>query len=574
MKNRILIRILFLSIQVFIINAAHAQNYVWAKNMGSTGNDWGQDIKVDGSGNSYVIGYFSGTADFDPGAGIAILTSTGDDDIFIAKYDTSGNFLWAKRIGSTDTDRGLGLAVDVNGNAYVTGEYYGTVDFDPGAATANLTSIGLGDIFLAQFNSSGNYQWAKSIGGVDYDTGNEITLDASGNLYLTGYFRETTDFDPGAGTANLTALGTHDIFLAKYNSTGNYLWAKAMGSTNNDEAYSVTLDGSGNSYITGYFQGAADFDPGAGMAILTPVGVSDIFIAKYDASGNFLWAHNIGGTWVDVGSAIAVDGNGNTYLTGIFWQTADFDPGAGTANLTSAGAFDIFIAKYDASGNYLWAKNIGSTGSDVGDDIALDDGGNFWITGGFTGSVDFDSGAGTANLTSSGSEDIFFAKYSSTGDYLWAKAVGGTGQDEGTSIAVDGGGNTYLTGFFGGTADFDPGTNTANLSPAGAYDIFIARYDAVPTSVSGLEAGDIGFSIQPNPVRNSTTVTISLVHPQTGSLKVFDVNGRLITTLADKMYISGENKMVWDASGVNAGVYFLQFQTKEKLYVEKIIVTK
>ncbi|MBI4648818.1 MAG: T9SS type A sorting domain-containing protein, partial [Bacteroidia bacterium] len=236
-------------------------------------------------------------------------------------------------------------------------------------------------------------------------------VDGTSNCYITGYFKGTADFDPGIETVNLTSVGNEDIFFAKYDANGNYLWAKSIGGTSSNHGSSIAIDGTGNCYITGYFRGTTDFDPGAGTANLTPVDSSDIFFARYDVNGNYLWAKSIGSTSMDFGISIAVDSIGNCYITGFFRVTTDFDPGTGTVNLTSIGNWDIFFAKYDANGNYLWAKNIGSSYGDGGYSIAVDDTGNIYLTGYFQSTADFNPGAGTANLTSVGYKDIFFAKY-------------------------------------------------------------------------------------------------------------------------------------------------------------------
>ncbi|MBK9256192.1 MAG: SBBP repeat-containing protein [Saprospiraceae bacterium] len=452
-----------------------AQDFLWAKSMGGTSSDIGIGIAVDGSGNVYTAGSFQGTADFDPGAGTANLTSAGFQDIFVSKLDANGNFLWAKSMGGTSSDIGIGIAVDGSGNVYTTGYFNGTIDFDPGAGMVNLSSAGNGDIFVSKLDANGNFLWAKSMGGTGEDIGRGIAVDGSGNVYTTGNFAGTVDFDPGAGTANLISAGSRDIFVSKLDANGNFLWAKSMGGTGDDYAIAIAMDGSGNVYTTGNFAGTVDFDPGAGTANLISAGSRDIFVSKLDANGNFLWAKSMGGTAEDNGSGIVVDGSGNVYTMGNFQGTADFDPGAGTANLISAGSRDIFVLKLDANGNFLWAKSMGGTDIDNCYGIALDGSGNVYTTGYFQGTADFDPGAGTANLTSAGGEDIFVSKLDANGNFLWAKSIGGTATDIGVSIAVDGSGNVHTTGYFGGTVDFDPGAGTANLTSAGGEDIFVSK---------------------------------------------------------------------------------------------------
>ncbi|WP_323796380.1 SBBP repeat-containing protein [Nisaea sp.] len=456
----------------------------FANGVGGTGGDQGRSITVDSGGNSYVTGRFQGTVDFDPRAGTANLASAGNDDVFIAKYDSSGDLLWAKNVGGTSIDRGESIQVDSSGNSYVTGYFSGTADFDPGAGTANLTSAGFDAVFIAKYDSSGDLLWAKNVGGTSIDTGQSIAIDSSGNSYVTGDFGGTADFDPGAGTANLTSAGGQDVFIARYDASGDLLWAKNVGGTNADLGHSITVDSSGNSYVTGRFQGTADFDPGAGTANLTSAGSEDVFIAKYDSSGDLAWAKNVGGTNTDRGHSIQVDSSGNSYVTGYFNGTADFDPGAGTANLTSAGSSDVFIAKYDNGGDLLWAKNVGGTLSDYGRSIQVDSSGNSYVTGSFSGTADFDPGAGTVNLTAAGLEDVFIAKYGSNGDLVWAKSVGGASEDVGESIKVDSSGNSYVTGYFRDIADFDPGSGTENLTSAGSTDVFLLKLDSDGNFVS------------------------------------------------------------------------------------------
>lgn len=288
------------------------------------------------------------TADFDPSAGIFNLINAGGSDIFVSKLDSNGNFVWAKNLGGTDYEDGYGIAVDSIDNVYTTGHFGypgGTADFDPGAGTFNLTSAGNFDIFVSKLDSNGNFVWAKRMGGVDFEAGRGVAIDTSGNIYTTGHFHGTVDFDPNASIFNLTSAGDNDIFVSKLNSNGNFVWAKNMEGMSNDIGTSIATDSSNNVYTTGSFEGTLDFDPGAGTSNLSSVGNPDIFVSKLDSNGNFVWAKSMGGASYDVGSSIIVDSSDNIYTTGQFENTADFDPNMGTFNLTSAGNFDIFISK-------------------------------------------------------------------------------------------------------------------------------------------------------------------------------------------------------------------------------------
>ena len=284
-------------------------------------------LAVDASDNVYTTGYFPGTVDFDPGAGVFNLTSAGYNDIFVQKLDADGNFLWAKQMGGTSTDEGYGIAVDASGFVYATG----LLDWD---------------IFVQKLDFDGTLIWDRQMGGGSYDTGTAIAVDASGHVYTTGRFSDTADFNPGAGTDNLTSSGAASVFVSTLDASGNFLWAKQLGDISADNyKYDIAVDTLGNVYTTGSFVGTADFDPGAGEFSLTSAGESDIFVSQLDSSGDFLWAGQMGGAGDDEGHGIALASSGVVYTTGYFQDTADFDPGAGVVNLTSAGASDIFVSK-------------------------------------------------------------------------------------------------------------------------------------------------------------------------------------------------------------------------------------
>jgi ribosomal protein S11 len=281
---------------------------------------------------------------------------------------------------------------------------WGSGDFDPGPGTATLLSPGSNDIFIAKLDANGNYVWAKSIGGTSFDEGQSIAVDASGNVYVTGYFRGTVDFDPGPGTANLTSpgvnLGKSDTYILKLDNNGNFVWVKQLGGSGNVLGFDLALDGSGNVITTGYFEGTADFDPSAGTFNLVSAGGNDVFIAKLDASGNFVWAKSMGGGGDDEGSSLTLDASGNVYSIGMFNGPADFDPGAGTNSLSSVGNNDMYISKLDANGDFVWAKGIGGPGLvnglyfDVANDIILSANNEVHVIGQFYSTVDFDPGPG------------------------------------------------------------------------------------------------------------------------------------------------------------------------------------
>ena len=471
MKKPILISFALVLFATTII--AQTPIFEWAVSMGGTTTDQGLSITTDALGNVLTTGIFSGTVDFDPGTGTLNLTSNG---YFVQKLDPNGNLIWAKSMWGS----GSSITTDAGDNVYTTGKFGGVGDFDPGPDTLNLTSAGLSDIFIQKLDSSGNLLWAISMGGVSYDYGYSITTDALGNVYTTGTFRGTVDFDPSTDTLYLTSNGSDDIFIQKLDSNGNLIWAKSMGGNSSDLGNSITTDALGNVLTTGQFYDTVDFDPSTDTLYLTSNGYADIFIQKLDSNGILIWAKSMGRNSGDLGTSITTDALGNVYTTGYFQSIVDFDPGPDTLYLTSAGGGDIFIQKLDPNGNLLWVVSMGGWPFEQANFITTDELGNVYTTGYFNGTVDFDPGSGTLNLTSAGGDDIFIQKLDSNGNLIWAISMGGATwgnglYDEGNSITTDALGNVYTTGYFNGTGDFAPGVGAFNLTSAGFDDIFIQK---------------------------------------------------------------------------------------------------
>lgn len=529
-------RYLFILIILFSNVNAKAQSFVWAKAMGGTKSDYSASVAVDASGNVYTIGYYLGTADFNPGPGTANLTAAGRSDIYISKLDGAGNFVWAKSIGGNGWDDGAGIAVDALGNIILTGHFSGTADFDPGAGTANLTAAGDYDIFICKLDAAGNYLWAESIGNNNGDYSWDVVADAMNNIYITGQFFGTLDFNPGAGTSNMTSAGGYDFFICKLDIAGNFLWAKSLGGLNPDVSYSIDVDINCNVYTTGGFNGTVDFDPGASVFNLSTAGSEDVFILKLDSMGNFVWARSFGGNNFDSANALSVDFAGNVYTIGTFEGTADFNPGPGISTITSSGFTDVFICKIDVAGNFVWAKNLSGMNYEDAFAVNTDNNGNVVFSGCFSSLVDFDPGIGTFNLTPSGAQDIFISMLDNTGNFLWAKALQGNNNIGcGISILVDGGNNIYTTGFFSSTVDFNPDGASFNISAAGNEDVFIHKMNYLNTP---LPIELISFDGKANGSENILNWT-------TGS----EINNDYFTVLRSKNGIDFESIGSVDGSG-------------------------
>ena len=227
-----------------------------------------------------------------------------------SNYAQSKSFEWATSYGGKTAVQSFSIATDASGNTYSTGFFSDTVDFDPGSGVFNLASIGNTNVFVQKLDSTGAFVWAKSIGGSSNDAGNAITTDNFGNVYLTGTFRGSGDFDPNAGVRALTSQGGTDIFLMKLNQNGSFAWAVSFGGTSRDEGLSLTTDKSGNVYVAGLFSGRVDFNPGPGLGAETSNGNTDAYVVKFDPNGRFQWMNQMGGNSIDQALAISYDPNG------------------------------------------------------------------------------------------------------------------------------------------------------------------------------------------------------------------------------------------------------------------------
>lgn len=477
-------------------------SYQWAYSAGGTALEYGQAIATDPSGNVYVAGTFSGTVDFDPSASVANLSGfSGSQDIFIAKYTSTGAFVWVKQIGGTNTERAFDLVADGTG-VWLAGIFMGTCDFDPSAATNNITFLGGGtdgDGFFAKYDANGNLVWVDRIGSNANDRVIGIAVDATQNAYITGFVGGNADMDPSAANFSLMVSATYNAFIGKYTSTGAFSYAKQITGSYS-EGDDIAIDGTGNIYLTGSFSQLNDFDPSAATANLSTSSATqlDIYLAKYDNSGNFTFVKQIGGIGVDIGFQVRPDASGNIYLGGTFSSNCDFDPAATTSVITSAGNGDLFVAKYTSAGLLTWAIGTGGTQNDYCYGLGLDGSNNVYITGRFQGTnIDFDPSA-SSNLLTATALCPFVAGYSSSGGFLFANTPGNIG-GEGRSLIVNT--SLYVTGFFDSTADFDFSASTATITSQGSGDVFFAKYNvctgsppAQPSAISGATNMCIGTS--------------------------------------------------------------------------------
>ena len=538
-----------------------SQNAEWVFNLSGNIEDISYRMAVDPDGNPVITGAFKGSVDFDPGPGSYMLTSSGLKDIFIAKYSASGSLVWASRLGGTSDDIGFGIAVDqVSGNIYVCGS------MQSASAMIRLNSVakdsfdrGYTDIFFASYNPDGSLNWIKTITGTFFNVANSCTIDPNHNLLVTGYFTgPEVDFDPGPGTAILNGHGNlGNIFIARYDSEGNYLSAFGIGGTLFDAGQDVCVDNENNIYLCGNISSQnVDFDPGPDTFTLSPSGTSDAFLSSYDPDGNFRWAFNTRCNGSAMAGRVLVDKDGNLLLSGTFTGMLDADPGIGEEWIGSFGMRDVFYGKYSSDAQYLWAYKIGSLAEDYVYDMATDNQGSVYLCGNFrSASNDFDPGPVQVTLSYNANSDIFFARYNSDGSYNWARSIHGPENETAYGIKLGFSNVVYLCGsFFGQSVDFCPWATSILLnSSAESQDVFLGKYLQSDNGIVEILPGQ-SLCIYPNPVSQVLRVECLELSGSTGEkIIITDLMGKDIK----EVKITKSLNHV-DVSDLSKGVYFVR----------------
>ncbi len=418
---------------LFIAHIANSQTVQWARRGVSQGYEYGNAIAVDDVGDAYISGQIEYTTNFD---GVS-LTAYGIHDIFVGKYGADGSIKWLRHAGSPAGDVAYGVGVDAAHNCYVSGEVEQTSNFGSGFT---VTSSGSNDVFLAKYDVNGVVTRLQRWGSPGNDKSRALKVSPSGECYLTGYYSDGMSF----GSVSLSHAGGNDVYITKVSASGTVLWAKRGGGSNDDRGYGIAYDNSGNVFVSGYFNSSATF---SGTTISNN-GVYGAFLAKYDSNGNFQWIKKGGSNSEDAeANCVAVDENGYIYSAGYYRGTATF----GSTTLTSVGSTDIFIVKYDHSGNVVWAKSAGGAYEDIAYGLTIDTNSHQIY---MTGQIDNNAYFGSIYVGGAGNRDVMIATYDMNGNPVWVKAYGGNQRDIGYAIAHDNNGNIFTTGIYNDNATF------------------------------------------------------------------------------------------------------------------------
>jgi hypothetical protein len=535
-------------------------DFEWAKSASGTSLDYGQKIATDMNGNVYLTGYYlSDTISF----GSITLTkepgSSGSSAIFIAKYDPSGNVLWANSSGGNQDDKSYGITTDASGNVLITGGFQSdSISF--GNITLFNASLGQSkDVFVVKYDTNGNVIWARSgagSGGTPNDEGFGIATDGNANVYVSGYFRSSSII---FGSTTLNHVGQADIFIVKYDASGNVLWARkeaGPGGQDGEFCTGIATDGFGNFYISGHFYGnSISF----GTTTITNQNNNySLYIAKYDGSGNPLWARGASCAGDDWSLDIATDAEGNAILTG--WYEG-FPITFDSLTLLNSGGKDMFVVKYDTNGDILWANKATGTGNDEGIAVATDRFSNVYVTGYFYGpNITFESDS----ISSSNGDNIFIVKYDSSGNVDWTKSVGGVTDEQGNGIATAGVDTVFITGIYNSpTLTFE----SIILDNVGPYDIYLAKLSrSVENRISEFHNKE-KINAYPNPF--SEFLTIQLDEP------LFDANLTIINYLGQKVKEFKNNKgktIKISRDNLPSGLYFIHIIQGDELVIYKRVI--
>ena len=432
----------------------------WPLQIGGPLEDTGRFVRTDGQGNVYVSGSFRATTHVGPKSHNKVITSKGAVDQYLAKLDPTGKVLWTLTIGTKNNDVLSDLAVDAKGNSYIAGSFSSSLMI----GTKKVLSGGKKDVYLAKMNPSGVVQWATAAGGAGSDGVLSITLDSSGKLYVLGIFHQAATF--GTKTITVSASNKYERFVARLDTAGpTWAWVKSHGAVLRSQR--IRVDSWGNILLAGTFNQAVTI---AGTA-LKPKGSHDVFWLRLNSAGSPTLVVSAGGTSMDDLNDLVLDSTGNSYLLGVFNGKSTF----GSTTLVASGDHDVYVAKLDPAGKFLWFSKAGGSYDDKAVGITLGSKGSVIISGSFKHLATFGSTkllAAKDPAVATGSIDIFAAELSaSTGVFIGASSAGGHGKDYGNGVAVDSKGTRYVTGKFNGQATF----GAAKLTSRGDYDGVVWR---------------------------------------------------------------------------------------------------
>ncbi len=588
---------------IFIVKMSSTGEYLWAKSAGGSGSDYVQSepITTDLNGNLYFSGNFGSSSITFGSFTLYNNSMSGIENAFIVKISSNGEYLWAKGADdSNNTNGGFSVATDLDGNVYWSGGFVQSITF--GSYTFYYTGTS-SDSFLIKMNTDGEILWAKSFGGNLYDYTTPLTLDSDGNIYFTGLMGSPSIT---FGSFTLTNNGSWDSFIVKMNNDGDVLWAKGIGGSDDEYGISVITDLNDNIYFTGRYKSSTltfgDFT-------ISNNGMRDFYIGKINSAGEYIWVKGFGGSSHDYCISITTDLTGNVYLTGGFESSTMI---LGDFTLSSIDTFDIFIAKMNSSGEYLWAESYSADSSDFGKSVTTDNVGNVYLTGDFMSPT---LTLGDYTLTNFGNNNIFIAKYGDTpvpveltsfsaellGSHVilsWQTAteVNNYGFEVERCVLkeinndqweilgfVQGHGNSNSPKYYEYTDEnilaeqLEYRLKQIDTDGTFKYYYKTAKVDA--RSITDFEEIILPTEFvlnqnYPNPFNPITELTYSIPKKEHVQIKIFDLLGNEIITLVNEQKQSGDYKVEFNATYLSSGIYLCKIISGNYIETKKMVLLK
>ncbi len=655
--------ILITLVIILISNTAFSQELEWAIQAGGTasGSEYISEIAFDSEGNIYATGKIGDGATIGEGANQVTVSTEGAFDLFVAKYDTDGNLIWFFTEAGPAGNAAQFINVDADGNIYIAGAFSESLTFDNETATpVTITNtVGLGDMYVACYNSNQEFQWVKQITASDnFSTSNGIDMDSDNNIILSGYFRGYITVESTTLTNSDPEEGYYDLYVIKLNSIGELDWAFSAGSNESwDRVYGATFDNNGNILITGKFRNNLVLGKPGNQITLTAPAYTDLYVAKFDTDANILWANSASSPYTATGKALTTDDEGNCYVTGYFQNTCLF--GEGTPNefeITNPGstnAENFLVAKYDINGNFQWVRQTTTlTSMGRGTNATIDNNQNLHIAGWFENTITFQDGTSITSETA-GYCDIFFVEFNPDGELLAINQENGSYREYASTIKFDNNNNMFIAGRFGDntepqTMTFGKDDNQITLTSVKWDDIFFVKYspeippvtysvtfnitdelepqitltgygtqtaiagatiftDVEETPSPGIEftANLVGYevytdnvivdgdeiveinliptniqslenqiSIYPNPSNGIFTVTNPQGFKNLVGLEITDITGKIIYS-KDKAYLVSTTTQIDLTRGhahLHKGIYFITINTAKGIFTQKLII--
>jgi hypothetical protein len=597
------------------------QNFLWAKSFSSSSGEHesAKSIATDANNNVYVLGTYNGYIQLDPsdtsiwGGGV-----TTSQRPFLVKLDSAGNYQWGygwKTTGSSGEMEALKLLVDASGKIFIGGYYSGTVDFDPTNNSNQSYSSTSREAFLLRISTTGTLEKVRTISSSNKCLFNTMEFDQQSNLYFTGNFQGSIDFDNGSGSQIVNSSGTSSMYLSKVDTGFSHIWAYGSGAPSSRVALSVSS--SGHLYYTGYYNFSRDLEFGSGTQNFTSSGSSDVYVIKMDTAGATHWIKTFGGTGNETVRALEVTPQENLQIAGSFFGTVDIDPNSSVFNVTAVGQRDCYVLKLDSAGSFISGASFGSSDYDEVYEILVPSENEFYISGYYHNTMDVDPTSGTQNITSNGNTDFYLIRLNtcSPSQSSFTEAICG-------SYTVPSGNATYSTsGTYNDTiANFSgcdsvmtisltifpnninatvnqtidglvaqaSGTNLTytwmdcinNQTVAGAtnqtfmpsangdYAVIVDDGNCIDTSACfsinnvGIEEDKLlnEIVVYPNPTSGIVQIE-SLVH--VNNIDVLDLTGRIV--------LSYENNETADLTSLTAGVYLIKISTDSGDFVRRVL---